>query len=379
MEKDYYIGLMSGTSLDAIDAVLVDFAAARPRLIASHQHELTDTLRSALLDLCQPGENEIERLGIIDIQLGKAFAAAAQQLLSAAGISATEVSAIGSHGQTIRHRPETGFTLQIGDPNTIAERTGITTVADFRRRDLAAGGQGAPLVPAFHAAVFGRHKPEDETVDGGHPPRVILNIGGMANVTLLIPGLPVTGFDTGPGNVLMDAWIQQQQQLPCDHDGAWAQSGAVNAPLLAALQSDDYFRQPAPKSTGRERFNLAWLQQHLAAIPDSLPDEDVQATLCALTAVTVAAALHDEIVTAGGEILVCGGGAHNGHLLAQLERLLPDYTIKTTDAVGLAPDWVEACAFAWLARETLARRPGNVPTVTGARRPVILGGIYPAV
>ena len=367
MKKDYYIGLMSGTSLDAIDAVLVDFSSTNPRIIACHQHDLPDTLHSGLLSLCQSGENEIERLGVIDIQLGQTFAEAVQQLLTSAGVSAAEVSAIGSHGQTIRHRPEAGFSLQIGDPNTIAEHTGITTVADFRRRDLAAGGQGAPLAPAFHAAWFANPQRS----------RVVLNLGGMANVTLLIPGLAVTGYDTGPANVLMDAWIQQQRGQRYDRHGAWAQTGTVNAALLATMLTDDYFHQPAPKSTGRERFNLAWLQQQLDTLPDLLPAEDVQATLCALTAATVVEAVQ-EVAAEGMEILVCGGGAHNSHLLAQLGQRLPGCVINTTDAAGLAPDWVEACAFAWLARETLAQRPGNVPTVTGARRPVILGGIYPA-
>lgn len=358
---------MSGTSLDAIDAVLVDFSGNLPNLHHTINHPLPQALRTDIQDLCSPGNNEIERLGQADILLGKVFAKAANDLLKSANVSSEDVCAIGSHGQTIRHLPEIGFTLQIGDPNIIAEQTGITTVADFRRRDMAAGGQGAPLVSAFHAAVF-----SDE-----QQARVILNIGGMANVTLLIPGQPVSGFDTGPGNILMDAWIQRHQQQAFDHDGAWAASGKVDDALLANMLRDDFFHQPPPKSTGRERFNLDWLTRRLNASKHSLASEDVQATLCELTAASIADAVTD-FASAGSEVIVCGGGARNPYLMERLAKRLSDRTLKTSDELSIAAEWVEATAFAWLARETLAHRPGNVPTVTGASRPVVLGGIYPA-
>ena len=363
-----FVGLMSGTSLDGIDAVLVDFSADPPRLIEALSHPLPDTLRQRLTALCQPGGDEIERLGRADVALGELFAEAVQRLLTQTGIAATEVRAIGSHGQTIRHRPEAGFTLQIGDPSRIAQRTGITTVADFRRRDLAAGGQGAPLVPAFHAALF--RSPDIS--------RAVLNLGGMANVTLLPAGAaqPVTGFDTGPGNVLMDLWAQRHLGRPLDEGGAWAASGRVDEALLSRLLDDPYFRQPAPKSTGREHFNADWLAARLDESEHSPSAADVQATLCELTAVSVAEAVRRSGCDAR-ELLVCGGGAHNDHLLARLRERLSPMTVATTDEHGLPADWVEAVAFAWLARETLAARHGNLPAVTGAREAVVLGSIHP--
>ena len=371
MPTEYFIGLMSGTSLDAIDAVLVDFSGATPNLCHAINHPLPQALHTDIQNLCSPGDNEIERLGQADILLGKSFAAAANELLKSANIPNTDVIAIGSHGQTVRHLPEIGFTLQIGDPNIIAEQTGITTVADFRRRDMAAGGQGAPLVPAFHAAVFSDKQQA----------RVILNIGGMANVTLLpvtgfISGF-VSGFDTGPGNILMDAWIQHHRQQAFDRDGAWAASGKVDDALLANMLRDNFFHQPPPKSTGRERFNLDWLIRHLNASKHSLAAEDVQATLCELTAASIADAIKG-YAPAESEIIVCGGGARNTDLMDRLAKRLSGYTFKTSDKLGIAAEWVEATAFAWLARESLANRPGNVPTVTGAKHPVVLGGIYPA-
>lgn len=367
----HYIGLMSGTSLDAIDAVLVSFDDNQPVLHRAINFPLDETLRKDILALCTPGDNEIERMGQLDIVLGKTFAKAVQQLLKESNVDVSQVRAIGSHGQTIRHRPgsdkEKGFTLQIADPNTIAELTGITTVADFRRRDMAAGGQGAPLVPAFHAAVFGTSE---------NTPRVILNIGGMANVTLLSTDSPASGFDTGPGNVLMDGWIQQHQQKPFDHNGQWAASGSTNTPLLDALLKDDFFQLAPPKSTGREHFNPAWLQQHLDAFAHTLAPADVQTTLSELTAVSIC----DAVKKYAGEnvgLVVCGGGARNSDLMQRIAKNLPAATVKTTDDFGLPAEWVEAVAFAWLARETLENRAGNLPAVTGAQRPVILGGIYP--
>jgi anhydro-N-acetylmuramic acid kinase len=367
-----YVGLMSGTSLDGIDAVLVEFSAAAPKLIAAHTLPLPLLLREELLSLCQPGANEIERMGRADRMLGQAFGQAVLALLERAGIRSHDVVAIGSHGQTIRHRPQAieeapAFTLQIGDPNTIAELTGITTVADFRRRDIAAGGQGAPLVPAFHRAVFGcaRH-------------RVILNIGGMANITALPANgsQPVLGFDTGPGNTLLDSWIAQTSQLAYDHDGNWATGGDVHSDLLATLLSDSYFRTPPPKSTGREHFNLAWLQKALDAHPGIAP-QDVQASLAELTAATIADAIAS-LPFSANEVFACGGGAYNRDLMLRLERRLHPRQLGHTGQLGIAPEWVEAAAFAWLAHETLARRPGSEPAVTGASGPRILGGIYPA-
>lgn len=368
--SELYIGLMSGTSMDAIDAVLVDFAQGL-RLVGTHSIPLPDELRGRLVALSQSGPDEIERLGRTDVELGRLFATAANGVLASSEHHAAEVRAIGSHGQTIRHRPQGSlpFTLQISDPNTIAEDTGIAVVADFRRRDMAAGGQGAPLVPAFHASVFG-HADHD---------RVILNLGGIANITVLPAGHPeqAYGFDTGPANTLMDAWSQRCRHISYDAGGEWAASGDVHPALLERLLAHAYFRQPAPKSTGREDFHLAWLEQELAAIPERIDAEDVQATLLELTAASVASAIQQTKLTPG-EVLLCGGGAFNTALWHRLQALLPGWALHSTADFGLAPGWVEAAAFAWLARQTLLGLPGNLAAVTGARGPRILGGVYPA-
>ena len=379
-----YVGLMSGTSLDGIDAVLVEFSnhphQIAPHLIAAETFAIPADLRCELIALCQPGDNEIERMGRADRELGIQFAEATKKLLSKAGIERTSVAAIGSHGQTIRHRPHPdnhrpAFTLQIGDPNTIAQLTRITTVADFRRRDIAAGGQGAPLVPAFHQAVF-----------SGERNRVILNIGGMANITALSGksdpsntvalGSDTLGFDTGPGNTLLDAWISRHRQLDYDRDGIWADSGVVQRNLLDRLLAEPFFSAPPPKSTGRELFNLGWLDRHLGRFAP-LAAVDVQATLAELTAVTISDAIAN-LPTASHEVFVCGGGAYNLDLMLRLERLLHPRQLAHTGLLGIAPEWVEAAAFAWLARETLAGRPGNEPAVTGASEYCVLGAIYPA-
>jgi len=364
----YYIGLMSGTSLDAVDAALVNFSDDTVRLIKAINFPLPTVLRETLKTLCTPGDNEIEQLGLADIQLASVFAEAVTQLLKESDIEATQVQAIGSHGQTLRHRPKNGsaFTLQIGDPNTLAELTGITTVADFRRRDMAVGGQGAPLAPAFHAAMFGSHS----------QPRVILNIGGIANVTLLAAAKNITtGFDTGPGNGLMDAWVQRHLQQAYDDNGQWAASGTINQLLLDTLLQDDFFQRTPPKSTGREHFNLAWLDTQLVNVARPVDPADVQATLSELTAVSIQQAV-TQTAPQTTQIVVCGGGSRNADLMSRLGQKFTTASVITTDELGLSAEWVEAVAFAWLARETLAHRPGNLPAVTGAKRPVILGGIY---
>lgn len=366
---DLYLGLISGTSLDGIDAAIIDCSMRVPQVTAARTFEFEPALHELLLDLAQErSEHEIERLGEADHWLGEALAQAALTLIGEAGLKPRDIRAIGSHGQTVRHRPDGPhpFTLQVGDPNILAERTGITTVADFRRRDMAAGGQGAPLVPAFHAACF--RSPDED--------RAALNIGGMANLTLLPadPAQPVGGFDTGPGNVLLDAWIHREHGASCDIDGAWAASGRPVPALLDALLQDPYFTRTPPKSTGREHFHLAWLDRHLGGVTAS--PEDIQATLSALTAQSVAAALH-RWAPQTRRVLVCGGGAHNTKLLADLRERMPHVIVESTEAHGLHPDWIEAAAFAWMARETLAGRATNQPSVTGARVATILGGIYP--
>lgn len=361
-----YIGLMSGTSADGIDAVLADFSGNYPQILCTYTAPW-GKLQAEIHDLCLPGENEIPRLAKLDRKIGESFAAAALALLENAGRSPGHVTAIGSHGQTVRHLPPTaeksGFTMQIGDPNIIAERTGITTVADLRRRDMAAGGHGAPLVPAFHQAIF---------EDPGNT-HVVVNIGGLANITVLPGDGQVLGHDTGPGNTLMDAWCQKHLQQPYDREGAWAASGMVNEELLSRMLAAPYFAASPPKSTGRELFNLSWLESFFENI--SLPTEDIQATLLELTARTIAA---DVRVHNPNKVYICGGGAYNPQLMARLTALLSPAVVSSSQARGIAPQWIEATAFAWLARQTLNRLPGNAPQATGATKPVILGGIYPA-
>jgi len=367
--EQLFIGLISGTSLDGIDAALLDLSQHTPQLIASRHHAYTPVLLENLHRLCQPGDNEIDRLGELDRQVAFAFADAVEGLLTQTGITAREITAIGSHGQTIRHRPNAAhpFTLQIGDPNTLAELTGITTVADFRRRDMAAGGEGAPLVPAFHQAVL------------QHPtrPRVVLNLGGIANITCLPPqesGLAVTGYDTGPANTLLDRWIGLHHHVPLDERGSWAASGQLVESLLTQLLDDAYFSLEPPKSTGPEYFNLTWLSSHIGTA-DYAP-ADVQHTLAEMTAISVSRAI-DREGYAGSEVLVCGGGVHNHFLMSRLQHHHPAGQVSSTQRLGIDPDWVEAMAFAWLAKRTLAGLSGNLPTVTGARHAVTLGAIHP--
>jgi len=361
----FYLGLMSGTSMDAIDAALVDFESTPPRIRATSATPYDPDLKrriAALVD--SPERVSLDEIGQVDVQVAEAFSAAAAALLSASGTTRDEVSAIGSHGQTLRHRIDlpTPFTWQIGDPNTLAELTGITVVADFRRRDVAAGGQGAPLVPVFHDQAF-RSSVED---------RAIVNIGGIANLTVLVRGGPVVGFDTGPGNRLLDAWIQANRGLEFDRDGAWAGTGACDAALLARLLEEPYLLQDAPKSTGRELFNLGWLEAKLSNC--RCAPADVQATLLEYTAQSIAAEVRRHAPEAA--VYVCGGGAHNPRLLTTLARQLASARVSTTADLGLDPDYVEAIAFAWFARKTLAGANSSVASVTGARGPRILGGIY---
>lgn len=367
-QRQLYIGLMSGTSADAIDAILVDLQST-PQLLAQHTLPLPSQIRQKIHALSIPGDNEIDRMGLLDADLGKLFAQATQEVITKAGISAAQVTAIGSHGQTIRHRPPGSlggiFTTQIADPNLIAELTGITTVADFRRRDMAAGGQGAPLVPAFHRAIF--HTQDKD--------RVIVNIGGMANITWLPAQGLVRGFDTGPGNVLMDIWIAKHLGKAYDQDGSWAAQGQVCAVLLAELLAEPYFTMPAPKSTGRERFNSSWLAEHLQKLASTPAPVDVQTTLLELTAMTVANSIKDLSQTPK-EVFVCGGGAYNTSLMQKLMQLLPQDFVASTTVLGVDPQWTESMAFAWLAQQTINHRPGNLREVTGATREVILGGVY---
>jgi anhydro-N-acetylmuramic acid kinase len=366
---EHYIGLMSGTSMDGVDAVLVDLSKHIPRALYSHTTPIPTPLRSRLIAAAQ-GENvTLKQLGELDVRVGRLFADAALDLLQRSGITAESVRAIGSHGQTLYHRPAAPYptSLQIGDPNIIAERTGITTVADFRRRDMAAGGQGAPLVPAFHAAVF---RLNDRN-------RAIVNIGGIANITILPadPYKKISGFDTGPGNTLMDGWIKKQQRKNKDDSGRWAASGEVDADLLTKMLKDPYFRKAPPKSTGREHFNPLWLDKILKRHKNRVPARNVQATLCELTARTICDAVRKHAPRTD-EILVCGGGVHNLSLMLRLQMLMDTVRVVSTEEFSSDPDYVEAVAFAWLAKQTLAGRIGNLPPVTGARHGVILGGIY---
>jgi anhydro-N-acetylmuramic acid kinase len=363
---------MSGTSLDGIDVAVADFDAGQWRLIDTAYRPFPPDLREQLLALCGQASIDVDLLGRTDAELARLYAEAALGVLEKTGLSPRDIAAIGCHGQTIRHRPPQAgsrllqpipYTLQIGDPNRIAELTGITTVADFRRRDIAAGGQGAPLVPAFHA-----HALSSVTEH-----RAILNIGGIANLTLLSVGSAVTGFDTGPGNTLLDLWTRLHFQQPCDRGGELAANGEPDRTLLSRLLADPYFQLAPPKSTGPEYFNLDWLRNHL---PSSQVDTlDILATLTHLTAHSIAAALR-RFAPQTERVLVCGGGVHNNFLMKLLAELLPPCRIGSTQEEGLNPDFVEATAFAWLAKQTMECKPGNLPGVTGAYKPVILGGIY---
>ncbi|WP_248768560.1 anhydro-N-acetylmuramic acid kinase [Pseudomonas sp. MWU12-2345] len=360
-----YIGVMSGTSLDGLDIALVALDGSI-RLLASHYIPMPEALRVELLGLCASGPDEIARCAIAEQNWVTLAAQGINTLLEQQGLAPGAIRAIGSHGQTIRHEPARGFTVQIGNPALLAELTGITVVGDFRRRDVAAGGQGAPLVPAFHEALFEER--------AGH--RAVLNIGGFSNLSLIEPDKAVSGFDCGPGNVLLDAWIQDQRNESYDRNGQWAASGQVEPALLQALLSDPFFQTKGPKSTGREVFNLPWLKQHLSHLPP-LAAEDIQATLLELSARAIVESLTGAQENTE-ELLVCGGGAHNAALMARLSQLLPATRVASTATHGVDPDWVEAMAFAWLARCCLDGIAANRPSVTGARGLRVLGAIYPA-
>ena len=364
--RQVYAGVMSGTSLDGIDAVVADFAPAAGsvcRVLGAAHVPFPAQLRSELLALQRAGADELARAARAAGALADLYADAILAALARAAVQADDVIAAGVHGQTVRHRPEQGWTLQLNNRARVAERTGMTGVADFRSRDVAAGGQGAPLVPAFHAALFRTD---------AH--RVIVNLGGIANMTDLPPRGSVRGFDTGPANALLDLWHARHRKAPFDRDGAWSRSGRIDEALLAALLAEPYFARVPPKSTGRDLFNAEWFDAKLGA--RQIAPADVQATLLALTARTIADAIRTHCAPAT-EILACGGGANNAALLEALGRELAPRNVGTTAALGVAVEHVEALAFAWLAREALAHRPGNLPEVTGASGLRVLGAIYP--
>jgi anhydro-N-acetylmuramic acid kinase len=366
-----YIGLMSGTSLDGVDAVLADFEAGQPRVLGHCSIVFPAALKAELLELNAPIDNELHRAALAANALARMYASQVEQLLVQCAVPRSAVRAVGAHGQTVRHRPQefdgTGYTLQLNNPALLAELCDIDVVADFRSRDVAAGGQGAPLVPPFHSAFFGR---SDQTL-------AVLNIGGISNVTVLDPAeQDLLGFDCGPGNALMDAWCHTHTGQAFDDAGAWAAGGHVHAPLLRCLLSDPYFSKAPPKSTGRDLFNPPWLARQLVTA-GPLAAQDVQATLTELTAVSCANSLL-AVAPHCMALKVCGGGALNQHLMARLQAALPSCAVSSTADAGLPPLQVEACAFAWLARQAVLGKTGSLKSVTGARGARRLGAIYPA-
>ena len=368
----YFVGIMSGTSLDGVDVILASIPSREQfSLVGAETYPIPEHLKVELLNLAQTGQdNELDHYAALDVQMGHLFANCCLSLLKQVDIASEQVKAIGSHGQTLRHYPNATFptTLQIGDPNIIAELTGITTIADFRRRDMAAGGQGAPLVPPFHEAIF--------TAQNRN--RIILNIGGIANITTLSNHKnPVLGYDTGPGNALMDDWCLRHFNRSFDADGQLAAQGKPNPELLAHLLTDPYFAQSAPKSTGREYFSYSWLNRQMEGAFANLNDTDILATLLELTCCSIINEIQS-LPFSTDEILVCGGGAKNTRLMQRLATYADGITVQSTEQYGLHPDWVEASAFAWLAHQTLNGLTGNLPSVTGAHQEVILGAIWPA-
>ncbi len=362
-----YIGLMSGTSIDGIDAIAASFEQSQFKLIGTLSYDIPDHLKQSIQNLCQPGLDSVQLYAETDQQLGELFAEASLALMDKLGIDADQVLAIGSHGQTVRHAaPGEGriaFSQQIGDPNIIAARTSCPVVADFRRKDMALGGHGAPLVPAFHRELF-----SDTTKN-----RVIVNIGGIANITVLPATGPCIGFDTGPGNLLLDSWCKKHQGKEYDNNGQWAAGGTCDKSLLEQLKSHSFFALAAPKSTGREAFHQQWLEEQLSLL-NAIEPQDVQATLIQLTAETIADEINN-LDTKIDEVFVCGGGAFNGALIGKLHGVL-DASVDSTATLGLDPNWVEACAFAWLAKQRIEGSAGNIAGVTGAERETVLGGLY---
>lgn len=372
-DSAYFIGIISGTSMDAIDSVVIHLRGDKLDLIAFHTSKYPSDIRRQLFEVCANPTLSLRDFGQLNVAVGKVFGDSINELLDASCLKPTDITAIGSHGQTVFHAPEAAhaFSLQIGDPNTIATVTGITTVADFRQRDVTAGGQGAPLAPLFHQYFFKKRA----------APQCILNIGGISNITWLnnAEGLSTpVGFDTGPGNALMDLWVSRWLRLPYDTDGAWAASGTVVPALLQKFLTESYFQKPAPKSTGRELFNQDWLENCLKAVSPQLP-QDVQRTLLELTARTITNALmetHPDKSNPTVELLVCGGGVYNKTLMLRLQQLLPDSEVSSTALHGMPPEWIEACTFAWLASKTINREKVDTRVLTGAQRPVVLGGVY---
>jgi anhydro-N-acetylmuramic acid kinase len=367
--SELYVGVMSGTSLDGVDVVVVELDEAIFNVRAMHTTAYPDELGAALQELVLTAEISLLELGRLDVAVGEFVASVVLDLLADSNHGSRDIRAIGFSGHTVFHQPEPprAFSLQLGNPNTIAALTRITTVADLRGMDIALGGQGAPLVPAFHAWRFA----------SASEARIAVNIGGIANLTCLDPQRPLRGFDSGPGNTLMDAWCRRAGRGPFDKDGVWAASGTVDAPLLRALKADAYFAKQPPKSTGLEYFNLAWLDAALEQHAGAIAPVDVQATLLELTATTIAAAIESS-ATAPDRLILCGGGAYNKALIQRLERLVAPTPVESSTVHGIAPEWVEAAAFAWLARARLQHSYGNSPSVTGAREPAVLGGVYSA-
>ena len=367
--SNLYVGVMSGTSANAIDAALVDFCQKMPQIVATHTEMIAPELQQAIHAFASIGPNELDRLAEIDIAIAQLSAKTINRLLDKAGITPDKVKAVGSHGQTIRHQPigKLRYTFQVGDANIITAMTGITTVADFRRRDLALGGQGAPLTPIFHQQMFSHNS----------IPRIVLNLGGIANISILpsTAHSSLLGFDTGPANTLLDLWSQKHLQRAYDDKGEWASQGSIHIDLLNALLDDPYFAKTTPKSTGLEYFNHIWLEKYLEKFPPITP-VDVQTTLTELTALCISKAIDQYYPQ--GEIIVCGGGAYNDYLLQRLKANSPMHVINTSSTYGIAPEWIEAVAFAWLAKLTIHHQPGNVPSVTGANSQAILGAIYQA-
>jgi anhydro-N-acetylmuramic acid kinase len=369
-EHELYIGVMSGTSLDGVDCALVSFESEQINLLESHFFPMPSKLKRSILAICTGQPTDLKTIGELDHKLGHLFADAVLALLEQSSYRAEDIRAIGSHGQTVFHQPtgDTPFTIQLGDSHIIAEKTAIDTVADFRRKDMALGGQGAPLVPAFHKTLF----------NSGDSSLVILNIGGIANISVINPDSPVIGYDTGPGNVLMDSWCHLHTQQDFDKNAAMARKGKPHALLLNQMKQSRYFAQPAPKSTGRELFNIEWLEKQLRALNQRISADDVQHSLCCLTADTIAeqVALHRR--GDKPQLLVCGGGAQNPLLIEKLTSALPDWIVATTSSRGVDSDYMEAMAFAWLAKQRIHHLPSNLPQVTGAKRAASLGVIYAA-